>query len=378
MIKVLQVVDSMNLGGIQSFLMSIYRNLDYDKIQFHFLVHTEKECFYDSEIRALGGKIFNVPARNQGINKNRKALIKFFENNKNYQIVHMHESSLSYIEPLNIAKKFGVKTRIIHSHSTGFSKGNYIHKILHKFHQLNIIKISTHRFSCSDKASRWMYGTENGVTIIKNGIDLKKYNFNMKIREEYRKKFKIQNNIVIGHVGRFTYPKNHIFLLKIFKKLLSYNEKFILLLVGEGPLKKEIEQLSMKLNINNKVIFLGGRKDISKILQSMDIFLFPSLYEGLPLSLVEAQAAGLKCIVSDSVTKQVNLTNFYYDFSLEKSSLEWAKFILKNINYRRNCCIDILKNKGFDIIDTAVWLQKFYVKESEEKNERDEKNKVNK
>ena len=217
MIRVLQIVDNMNSGGIQSFIMNAYRHIDSNKIQFDFLL-CKKDPFYGKEIEELGGKLFYIPARNKGLLANRKALQAFFDDHKDYQIVHMHESSLSYLEPLMAAKKAGIQKRIIHSHSTRVM-GSKVHILLHYINQKRINKIATDYLACGESAADWMYGNSSirdRVRIIYNGIDVSKFEFNETLRNEIRRELCVEQQYVLGHAGRFEPVKNHSFLLDIF------------------------------------------------------------------------------------------------------------------------------------------------------------------
>lgn len=364
MIRVLQIVSAMNRGGLETFIMNIYRNIDRNIVQFDFLVHTDKEGDYDREILELGGNIYSVPSRREGIFENRQALDRFFKSNDKYNVVHQHVSSLSYIEPLKVAKKYGVKTRIVHSHSSKQS-GNKLNKYIHYFNQLRIENVATHYFACSDLAAKWLFGTsmyeKNKHCIINNGIELTTFKYNIQTREKYRKELKIDDRFVIGHVGRFAYPKNHDFLIEVFKVIYRKNNNSILLLVGDGELRHKAEKKVEDLGLKNSVIFLGLRSDIPELLQAMDVFVLPSHYEGLPVTLVEAQAAGLICFASDAITKQVNITELINNISLNNSAEFWADRIIETSkDYSRKDITPILKDNDFDIASVIEKLMEYY------------------
>ena len=296
MIRVLHVIASMNIGGAETFIMNVYRNIDRSKVQFDFLLHTDKNCAYNSEIISLGGKIFSIPSRNQGVLKNHYALNRFFKRNPKYRIVHQHLSSLSYIEPLKIASRYGVPIRILHSHSTR-EGGSILHKYIHNVNKLSVKKYATHYFACSDLAAKWIIGKKQynakEFTIINNGIETENFIYNTNIRKSMRDKLGIGDKFVVGHIGNFVYPKNHVFLIDIFKVIHQKDIKSILILVGDGKLRNEIEEKIINEGLKDSVILTGVRKDIPNLLQAMDVFIMPSFYEGLPVTLVEAQAAGL-------------------------------------------------------------------------------------
>lgn len=370
MIRVLHVVIGMNRGGLETFIMNVYRNINRNVIQFDFLVHTNNECAYDAEIKELGGKIFSVPARNKGVSKNRKALNDFFKNHKEYKIVHQHVSSLTYITPLKYAKRYGVPIRIIHGHSTGQS-GHKFHEYIHKYNQHYIKSIATHYFACSEMAAKWLYSKKQFINkkydIINNAIDSKSFIYCEQKRLEKRSELGLKGQYVIGHIGRFNLVKNHEFLIDIFKSVHEKDNDVILLLVGDGELRINIQEKVNKLGLQNNVIFTGIRSDISDILQAMDIFVFPSLYEGLGIVAVEAQASGLHCIASDQVPKEISVTENVKFLSLDDNVDVWVDEILRKKNYfERQDTSLLVKNNGYDINNVCKKLEKIYINSIEE------------
>lgn len=368
MIKILHVVSSMNRGGLETFIMNVYRKLDRSEIQFDFLVHTEKQGAYDKEIERLGGKIYRVPSRRQGIYHNKKKLRLFFEKHvKEYAAVHMHESSLSYMEPLKAAKKAGAIKIIIHGHSTGFAKGSWMHWFLHKVHRLVVCNYATTYLACSQNAAYWMFGKKANVQIISNGIDIDRFRFNYNKRQEIRDELGIsEDEMIIGHVGRFSYPKNHKKIIDIFEKLLQKKKNIRLLLIGEGKLKTDIEQYIRDKQIVNNVIFMGAVGNVDEILNCMDIFLFPSIYEGLPISLIEAQASGLCCFVSDTVTEEVKITPLISYLPLECDADFWAENIVNAFSQMpdRQAYFGKVKESGYSINRTVDDLKKIYIEKN--------------
>lgn len=359
MIKVLQIVDNMDAGGIQSFIMNVYRRIDKEKIQFDFLV-CKRNPLYGNEIDHLGGKIYYVPARNQGIFANRKALKDFFSRHHEYDVVHMHESSLSYIDPLIAAKRVGTKKLLIHSHNTRVP-GSALHKILHRFNQTRIGNIATDYIACGEMAADWMFGRSaviDKVQIIYNGIDLKKFEFDPVLRDTVRNELEVNNDFVIGHAGRFETVKNHVFLLDVFSEILKMQPQSVLLLAGTGSLVDTVKMKAETLGIGDKIRFLGVRNDIHRLYQAMDCFVLPSLYEGFPVSIIEAEASGLPCVMADTITKETCLKKNVAVLDLAESKSAWAEKILQ-LNYRE---IDnsLLYSKGFDIENTVQKLYKLY------------------
>ncbi|KIO68278.1 hypothetical protein B4064_1768 [Caldibacillus thermoamylovorans] len=363
-IRVLQVFARMDRGGAETMIMNLYRKIDRSKVQFDFIVHTNDKCAYDDEIRMLGGRIFRIP-KYTGSNHMTymKSWMNFIKSHPEYRIIHGHVRSTASIY-LRIAKKFGLIT-IAHSHNTSSGKG--ISAIVKNVLQYPIKYIADYMFSCSIEAGKWLFGKnvtkKDNFYILCNAIDLKKFSYNKTIRDKLRKDLKIQDKFVLGHVGRFHAQKNHSFIIDIFKEVYDRNQNSVLLLVGDGELRTSIENKIKKFKLEDNVIFTGVRTDIPELLQAMDVFLFPSLYEGLPVTLVEAQASGLVCIVSDNITNEINLTELVVPTSLNSSSEYWANIVLKyNNDYKRKNTYEKIKNNGYDINQTVKWLESFYLK----------------
>lgn len=361
MIRVLHVVERMGYGGIETFLMNIYRNIDRNQIQFDFAVYAKEKGEYDDEIRKLGGNIYYFNSRRDGIINYYKSWDRFLkENYRNYTTIHMHVSSLTTIIPIKVAKKYNIKNRIIHAHNT-YQAGT-IHNILNKLHQINIMKYATKLFACSTEAGEYVFG-KNKFKIIKNGIKAEEYTFDEKKRLEEREKLNIKKGqLAIIHIGRFSEQKNHKFLIKIFKEFNEIESNSKLYLIGIGELKDKIESEIKQMNLNDKVVFLGTRDDVPQVLQAMDVFLFPSNYEGLGIVAIEAQASGIQCFISDKVPKEVMITDLVNYISLNKNEKEWAQILKEriNINQRRNTYKEVLNN-GYDIKNTSKILIKYYL-----------------
>ncbi|WP_226645680.1 glycosyltransferase family 1 protein [Mesobacillus subterraneus] len=360
-IRVLHVVVNMNRGGAETLLMNLYRNIDRSKIQFDFL--TCKEGVFDEEILKLGGKVYRIPyITDVGHLKYLKALKDFFMNT-HYQVVHSHMDKMSGFV-LRAAEKAEVPVRIAHSHSTR-SEGGPVARIYKWYAGIKISKHATDFVSCSREAAEWLFGNKADRTIfLKNGIDLEQFKFSLKIREAIRSELKIkEDQFIVGHVGRFSMPKNHAYLLEVFKDFLSYRKEAILLLVGDGPLLPEIKGKVEEMELTKNVKFLGSRSDVEQLLQAFDIFLFPSVFEGFPVSLIEAQASGLPCLISDSITKDIDMgLGLVHSLSLNNKKLWIANMLeVKNNHSTRNSNLNslILKN-DYDIKNASEYLQKFY------------------
>jgi len=365
-IRILHVFGKLNRGGAETMIMNLYRNIDRSKVQFDFVVHTDDECAYDSEIESLGGIIYHVP-KYTGINHSqyKKAWRDFLKEHSGYKIIHSHVRSTASIY-LRMAKKQGLHT-IAHSHNT--SSGKKVTSMVKNIMQYQIRFIADDLFACSKGAGDWLFGKKRNYIILKNAIDTKEFRFNEKIRQTKREELKVHDKFVIGHVGRFDAQKNHEFLIEIFNAIHINCEEAVLVLIGDGVLRKNIEEKVNKLRLKEFVIFTGVRSDVAELLQAADIFLFPSLFEGLPVTLIEAQASGLPCIISDRITDEIELKKGSVSFcSLNDDAEIWADEVLKkkSNDVRQELTSEIIK-LGYDIHSTAKWLQKFYLKANEEK-----------
>ncbi|ASZ16747.1 glycosyltransferase family 1 protein [Bacillus paranthracis] len=361
-LRVLHVVVNMNRGGAETLIMNLYRNIDHSKVQFDFL--TCKEGVFDEEIVKLGGKVHRIPyVTDVGHRGYIKALDTFFNSHPQYKIVHSHMDKMSGFV-LRSAKKARVPVRIAHSHSTN-SEGGTIAKLYKWYAGAFIASCATHFLACSAAAAQWLFANRESTTkILKNGIECDEFAFNLDIRKRVREELKLHEDVfVIGHVGRFSYPKNHTLLIDIFAQFIEYKPNSILLLVGDGPLRLEIEKKVEKLNLTDKVKFLGMRGDINCLLQAFDTFIFPSIYEGLPVTLIEAQGAGLPCIISDTITQDVDLGLNLVERCSLLNIRNWIGELqgITDKQVSRSVAQHVLAEKGYDIKNITGITQKFYV-----------------
>ena len=359
-IRVLHIVTTMNRGGLETMIMNYYRHIDRSKVQFDFLVHRDFEADYDREILDLGGKIYRISRLNPFSFKYHKELNDFFKNHPKYKIVHVHQDCMSSIA-LKAAMKNNVPIRIAHSHNANQDKN--IKYMIKRFYMRSIPRYATDLFACGEDAGNWMFKGKS-FKILNNAIDSDLFKFNIDIRDEIRNDLNLNNKFVVGHVGRFDLQKNHSFLIDIFYEIQKIRTDSILLLIGNGDGKLTIKEKVRKLNIEDKVIFMGVRNDVNNLMQAMDAFVFPSLYEGLPVTLIEAQASGLPIIKSDNVSDQCILTDNVVSISLDKSANSWAKEILNFVNSfdRKDTGLEIINN-GYDISSNAKWLENYYLNE---------------
>lgn len=360
--RILQVFGALNRGGAETMIMNIYRNIDRSKIQFDFVKHTNQKCAYEEEIKKLGGKIYSIP-KYKIINhfQYKQSWKKLLKNCPEYKIIHGHMRSTASIY-LKIAKQMGLIT-ICHSHSTSNGKG--IKALVKKILQYKIRFIADYFLGCSKESCVWLYGKKiansNRCFVINNAIDVKKFKYDKNTRKVKRDELNISESaFVIGNVGRLEVMKNHLYLIQIFKELLVYNEDSFLLIIGKGPEKKKIKKNISKLNLKNKVIILSDRSDVSELMNCMDCYVMPSIYEGLPLTLVEAQCNGIPCYISNNITKEIELTKNIIRISNDVNPKIWAqKIYTSNLERDTKSSENIIK-KGFDIANVSKTIVNFY------------------
>ncbi len=341
--------------------MNLYRNIDREKIQFDFAVHGNDAGDYEKEITQLGGKFYYFPHMRKNPVEYKKAWHEFWKNNANrYKAFHMHTNSLANVIAMEEAKKANVPIRIIHSHSSMANKGRlqFLNDYLHKKHRKKLPELATDLFACSDKAAEWLFGGMQvgniNVVKINNGVDTESFKFDEAKRKELRNVLNLEGKKVIGHVGTFIPVKNHGFLIDVVEKAYRSDRDIRCILVGNGSLLEEIKEKVHQKELDDIVLFLGVCGNVNELLSAMDIFAMPSLYEGLPVSLVEVQANGLPAVVSDTITTDVKFQSNLHYIPLSSSCDEWAEEIIKiiNNNERADDC-KCVSEHGFDIKDTV-------------------------
>lgn len=365
MIKIIHSVSVMDRAGQETLLMNILRNTDPNKIHFSFLCSSKKKGEYDEEIFKRGGNIYYF--KRCWLDKIKYlnyfgdiyANFRFFSSHpKEFQILHIHNyhAFTTFLQVLG-AKWGGIKTIIVHSHNS-----NSIHPHLHLFFRKLLNMLNIERFACSKLAAQWMFGNKSEKAfIINNGIILEKFSFDKNDRIELRRNLGISDEqFIIGHIGRFNIQKNHTFLLEIFNEIHKVDKNAKLLLVGKGELEDSIKNKITQLKLENSIFLLGVRDDIRKLFSCFDVFLFPSLFEGLSVVLVEAQTSGLPCIISDTNSVEIKLTDDIHMFSLDDSPQKWANKVLEYKNTKRNYNIDKMRKHGYDIKDVSqILFQKY-------------------
>lgn len=362
--KILQVGLSYNPGGIESFVMSYYRQLAEKGVRFDF-ISMFPQLAYEEEILRLGGKVYHLADARRRPMLFQRQFHKILQNGQ-YDAVHVNMLSAANILPLIAAYRTGVPKVIAHSHNT--DSPGMVRNLLHQINKRKIGKYATDYFACSKKAGKWLFSKkiiENGdCIIVHNAIDVESFLYNEQLALEVKKELGIEKKLVIGHVGRFEEQKNHKFLMEVFRKVVEKRKDAVLLLIGEGELKKDIKKVVQHYGLGKNVKFLGVRNDVPRLWQAIDIFLFPSLFEGLPIVAVEAQAAGVSSLLSDSITKEVKITDQVEFFSLEKSPEEWAKKLLqlpeKKSEENNRQIYAWFSDKGYEIKGAAEELSKRY------------------
>lgn len=365
MVRVLQVVTHMNRGGLETMLMNYYRHIDRSQVQFDFLVHRQERAAYDDEIESMGGVIYRLPVLNPFSRTYKNALREFFITHPEYKVVHVHQDCLSSVV-LKEAKKQGIPIRIAHSHCASQDKN--LKYVIKMYYQKQIPQSATHLWSCGEEAGHWMFQGAK-FQVLNNAIDTSQYRYDKAKRKDMRNQLGIdEDTLLIGHVGRFNHQKNHTFLIDIFQSICK-QKKAKLLLVGDGTLRSDIIQKVREFDLEQKVIFAGVRSDVADLLQTMDVFVFPSNYEGLPVTVIEAQAAGLPCFISDKVSIECKKTDLVQQIPLSVGADTWAEVILKAQGTERRDTSEEIKRAGFDIQENAKRLQQFYLRAHEGEND---------
>lgn len=371
--RVLQVC-ALNPGGIETFVMNSYRAINQQKVVFDFINYfdSNEEQFHEKEVLSLGSRVHKTGTMNYSNLFKRHflkilSLYKFLTEN-DYKIIHIHASdSISLIDAI-VAKVAGIPKIIVHSHNTSISKNSSTSNFKNFFHKL--IKglwplFATDFLACSDLASEWLFTEkmrkEKKIEIVNNAIDIEKYQFNLEIRNTLRKEFGLEDKVIIGHIGRMSYQKNHEFLINTFYELKKINSNVVLLLIGTGELEMQLKTQVNDLGLKDSVIFYGVSTKVNELMNAIDIFVLPSHFEGLPLVGIEAQCSGLKVIASDGISKQMKVTDNVHYLSLDLGSEKWAQYIdnMLIVKDRFKYSLEVREN-GYDIKEVVKKLEQIY------------------
>ncbi|MBI9014103.1 MAG: glycosyltransferase [Clostridiales bacterium] len=362
MIRVIHIVSNISRNdGIMSIMMNLNRNIDKNELLFDFITFNVPEINYLDEIESLGGKVYDL-------SKVKKMSLyyeisRIFSMEIKYNTIHIH--SLNYgILPILISKKYNILNRIVHSHSTK-SSSQLLKRIRNAVINRIVLLYANKYIACSDTAAEYLFNRKiienKKVFILNNAIDCNEFSFCTEKRKNTRNKFGIKNEFVVGHVGRFSKEKNHEFIVKVFFEILKINECSRLLLIGDGPTKSKIMKLTEMLNIQDKVTFAGTLNDTSSIYSAIDLLIFPSFFEGVPLVLVEAQACDTPCIVSEKITADIQINSNYEIMKLIDAPQNWAQKIIRmNVRNKRNSKKDSIARAGYCIKDSSKKIQDYY------------------
>lgn len=361
--KILHITGGLDRNGTETFIMNVYRHIDRKLLQFDFLLFTQSTEGYYSEAESMGAKIFRLPARRKGLINYCKSLYAFFRTHASeYEGIHFSACSLTTIFPIVCAKLFNIPIRIVHAHSTSWEGiHNYI---LHHINRTVISFWATDFLACSSEAAKWFYPIwiRKYSIIIKNGIETEKYAYNRSVRAEVRKELSITNSFAIGHVGRFSWVKNHVFLLDLLQAILPLVPNAKLILVGDGEFRESIEVQSQEMGINSHILFLGYRTDVERLMQAFDCFVLPSHYEALPFVLLEAQCSGLKVLASDVVSPEAKVTDNIYFANLHRNINDWVNILQQFVHYDRQDKTAEIKLKGYSTTVMVNDLMQLYMK----------------
>lgn len=364
MIRVLHSVSNMDRAGVETMLMNYYRHIDKNKVQFDFLCNKKKPGAYDDEIRALGGKIYHTPGLNPfKYGQYVKFMRSFAKKHPEYKIIHCHNAALAAY-PLFAAKVAGIPERICHVHSASitFDYKWPIKIVCKRFLKPNLTKM----WACGKAAGAFYYGkaaVDSGkVRVINNAIEIDRFVFNENVRNEMRQKHGLENSFVIGHAGRFMTQKNHAFLIKVFAELCKKESTAKLVLLGDGELQEDIKKQVVELQIEDRVLFMGNVSNVNEWYQAFDVFVLPSIWEGLPVVGIEAQAADLPCVFSADVTNEVGILKTTVFLSRKLPLEKWVKCILSyKGKYERVNRAKEIAAAGYDIKCEAQKLQQKYL-----------------
>ncbi len=348
--RILCILSSLDAGGAETFLMKVYRTLPPEEYQFDFVVSTGNGC-YTQEVLERGGKIYEIPQRTKDFFGAFKGIRTVVKDNKYDTVLKLGENSLAVMD-LIAAKLGGARQLIVRSCNapTGLSlKARCVHAFFRPL--LNLV--TTIKLAPSQLAAEYMFGKCKDVRLIHNGVDLDIFRFDSQARNEIRKEFGVEGKTVVGHVGRFHPQKNHRYLLEVFRQIHKQRNDAVLLLVGTGILEGQIRSLIMEMNLPDNVIFAGQRFDIPSLLSAMDVFVFPSLFEGMPNTVIEAQATGLPCVIADTITREANITNLVHYLPLSDSPELWAEKALSLLSEERKDTSGDFTKHGYNIKDVA-------------------------
>lgn len=361
-VRVAQIIGKLNAAGVEAVINNYYRNIDREKYQFDYYVEEGGACQPPQELIDLGARYFIIPPSSHPL-KQIRTLTRHFRENE-YIIVHTNLNTLAPISMYS-AWKAHVPVRINHNH-TNAGRGETVRNII-KYMLRPFAKCFANAYaSCSMYSAKWLFGSkmvEKGkVRLIRNAVETERFLFNRETRDRVRKEMGFEGHFVVGHVGRIYTTKNQIFLVEAFKFVHDKNPKALLLLVGVGKpeYEEELKRKVKELGLEDSVILTGARTDVNELYQAMDVFVLPSLYEGLPVVAVEAQTSGLPCVFSNRITEEVILCDGVQMLSIDGTQELWAEKILASEGFVRKNRFEEIRKSGYDIKEESLKLEAFY------------------
>lgn len=373
-IRVLQIVGRMDRGGIETMIMNLYRHIDREKVQFDFLAHYGREAAYNDEIRALGGRIYEMPALKDEnhvyywrLFAYLRALNRFFKEHQEYRVIHGHMTNTASLY-MPIAKRHGVTCRISHSHST-HSKAGLVGIVTDLLHR-HVYRYATDYFACSEKAKYWIYPQRlidsGAIQLLSNAIDAARFRFDPVSRSKMRKDLNLGDALTVISVGRFRKEKNQAFLIDVLTAMRKIHPNVVFVFAGDGPCEAEVRAKAAAAGVETQTRFLGMREDVAELMQAADVFVLPSVFEGMPVTAIEAQASGLHCVASESITKEIDFMGAVTYLSLDEDPAVWGKALLNAALQPREDTFERVVESGNDINTTAPWLQAYYLRKHAE------------
>lgn len=368
-IRILQAFVSDDGGGLTKYICQNYKFIDRNKVQFDFLTFDSQLLAFENDLCAMGARVYHIPRPSEPL-EFYNAIKEIIENNE-YKAVHFHLSYANFV-PVLLTKLAGANRIFIHSHSTEIDDDRWwvrkIKFLVHCVGRLLWSKLGNEYFACSNLAGIWMYrnwrADGDKYHLAFNGIEVDKYIYNQAVRAKKRKKLGVSDeNFVVGHIGRFCYQKNQEFLINVFARLLERVPQAKLLLIGTGDDERAIRTQAERLGILGNVCFLGRRTDVAELYQAMDVFVLPSRFEGLVIVGIEAQAAGLQCVISDAVSKELAITDLVKYVSLSRDVDEWADVIEHCQGHDRLNQSDHIRSSGYDIVNSAKLIEELYLRD---------------
>ncbi len=358
--KILFISQYLNRNGTEAFMMSVFRGIDHARFHVDFLLYTRQESDYTREVEASGGRVYRVTSRRESPLRWYRELNRFLkEHAGEYHAIHFCGNHVNAMAPIFFSWLYRVPVRIVHSHNS-LARGLAV-KVCHVLNRGLVRRMTTHHLACSDLAARWFFGSHPAM-IIKNGIDVETFAYDPAKRVSMRESLGLApGEVVIGHVGAFRAEKYHSQILRVFHSFLQTEPHARLLLAGTGMLMEDTRRLAAELGVEDKVSFLGERNDVPLLMQAMDLFLMPSTFEGLPFVLIEAQAAGLPCVISDVISRDIVLTSLVCYRRLDDTHASWASAIRSALDEPRKDRSSEVRDAGYSIKDSIRSLETIYM-----------------